>query len=461
MDRYPPSVVDLAAGTFVTPSVRLVRRLRRGGMGEVWIADHLSLRTQVVVKFLGQDADNPATIARFQREAAAAAQVKSPHVVQTLDFGVAPGGMPFIVMELLEGQDLAQTLKGRTLSLAEVAHVVEGVSLALAKAHERGIVHRDIKPANIFLCDAGGGLPFVKVVDFGIAKGIDDHNPVTTTGDVVGTPAYMSPEQLQGERDVDHRTDLWSLGVVAYRAAVGSLPFQGENVAAVAVAVLSAPLPRPSANQPGLPTGFDAWFARACSRDRRYRFGSAREMAEVMWAVVQGRAPIVASVPPAPISTPGFVRSGEVPAVVEPTGTTRATSLVTGAPRQQQSSGLLAALIGVLAAVVVLGVVGVAVIAPRIRAGGMHYGDGSAAAPGGRPAETENQLDAAAAAIPASDSGAALDATPAPSASASAASTSSAQPALPVSPGGRVPTGRPARPGATKKADPDPNDLGF
>ncbi|NUO49759.1 MAG: serine/threonine protein kinase, partial [Polyangiaceae bacterium] len=372
-------MVDLAAGTFVTPTVRLVRRLRRGGMGEVWTADHLSLRTQVVVKFLGQDADNPATIARFQREAAAAAQVKSPHVVQTLDFGVAPGGMPFIVMELLEGQDLAQTLKGRTLSVNEVAHVVDGVSLALAKAHERGIVHRDIKPANIFLCDAGGGMPFVKVVDFGIAKGIDDHNPVTTTGDVIGTPAYMSPEQLQGERDVDHRTDLWSLGVVAYRAAVGSLPFQGENVGAVAVSVLSAPLPRPSANQPTLPSGFDTWFARACSRDRRYRFGSAREMAEAMWAVAQGRAPAaLASAPPAPISNAGFMRSGEVPAVVEPTGTTRATSMVTGAPQQQRSSGLLAALIGVLTAVVVLGIVGVAVIAPRIRAGGMHYEDASA-----------------------------------------------------------------------------------
>jgi eukaryotic-like serine/threonine-protein kinase len=428
-------------------------------MGEVWIADHLALRTQVVVKFLGQDADNPATIARFQREAAAAAQVKSPHVVQTLDFGVAPGGVPFIVMELLEGQDLAQTLKARTLSLSEVAHVVEGVSLALTKAHERGIVHRDIKPANIFLCDAGGGLPFVKVVDFGIAKGIDDHNPVTTTGDVIGTPAYMSPEQLQAERDVDHRTDLWSLGVVAYRAAVGSLPFQGENVAAVAVSVLSAPLPRPSANQPALPAWFDGWFARACSRDRRYRFGSAREMAEAMLAAAQGRAPVVASVPPAPISTPGFMRSGEVPAVVEPTGTTRATSLVTGAPLQQRSSGLLAALIGVLTAVVVLGVVGIAVIAPRIRAGGMRYEDGSAS-PAGRPAEAEGEKSVPATkAAPTSD--AVLDATATAAASSSAASVSSDQPIVPAAPGGRIPTGKPARPGSPKKADPDPNDLGF
>ncbi|NUO51515.1 MAG: hypothetical protein HOV80_21885, partial [Polyangiaceae bacterium] len=248
----------------------------------------------------------------------------------------------------------------------------------------------------------------------------------------------------------------------AYRAAVGSLPFQGENVGAVAVSVLSAPLPRPSANQPTLPSGFDTWFARACSRDRRYRFGSAREMAEAMWAVAQGRAPsVLASVPPAPSSNAGFMRSGEVPAVVEPTGTTRATSMVTGAPQQQRSSGLLAALIGVLTAVVVLGIVGVAVIAPRIRDGGMHYEDGSAASPGGRPTETEAEADKVAAtkAAPAADIP--LEPPAAPSASASAASASSGQPTVPASPGGRLPTGKPARPGTTKKADPDPNDLGF
>jgi serine/threonine-protein kinase len=159
-------------GDQITASIRLVRELGSGGMGSVWVADHAALQTQVVVKFMHvQLTGDRDSVLRFSREAAAGANVKSPHVVQVLDHGIAPDGAPFIVMELLEGSDLAAHLeRNGPMPLAEVDHVISQTCKALARAHERGIVHRDIKPQNIFLTNVGGGEPFVKVLDFGIAK---------------------------------------------------------------------------------------------------------------------------------------------------------------------------------------------------------------------------------------------------------------------------------------------------
>src|SRR5579859_5297092 len=165
-------MTELQPGTPVTATIRLLRRLGAGGMGSVWVAEHLSLRTQVVVKFMAIElAASADAVERFSREAAAAAQVKSPHVVQMHDHGVTPSGVPFIVMELLEGHDLGKHLAARgRLSIGETAEIVGQVCKALARAHERGIVHRDIKPDNIFLCANPDGEIFVKLLDFGIAK---------------------------------------------------------------------------------------------------------------------------------------------------------------------------------------------------------------------------------------------------------------------------------------------------
>ena len=280
-------------GMMVTPSVRLVSPLGAGGMGSVWVADHLALRIKVVVKFIANDlAKNADALVRFSREAAAAAQVKSPHVVNTLDHGVSEDGSPYIVMELLEGVDLGTRLEGAALmSPVEVVDVVVQLSRALDRAHARGIVHRDIKPNNIFLCDAGNNEVFVKLLDFGIAKCMDGLllDSGTKTGSMVGTPYYMSPEQVLGAKDIDFRTDLWSVGVVAFEALTGTKPFDATTVGGIAIKIHSEPLPNPSTFNPALPATVDKWFTKACARKPDERFSGAKEMADALALAITGR----------------------------------------------------------------------------------------------------------------------------------------------------------------------------
>ncbi len=310
------------AGQMVTPSIRLVRPLGAGGMGAVWIADHLALHTQVVVKFMSAELlESPEAVSRFSREAAAASQVKSPHVVQMLDHGVMPGGAPYIVMEHLDGHDLAGHLEahGGKLPPTEVLHIMTQLARALTKAHERSIVHRDIKPPNIFLLDAGTGEAFVKLLDFGIAKTSDGLMGSTTrTGSMVGSPYYMSPEQVIGTKTIDFRSDLWSLGVVAFEALVGSKPFYAETIGGLALKIHHEPLPMPSQLDPTLPRALDAWFTRACTRDVADRFQSAKAMVDALAAAITGetRASSVAS------------SSGSRPAVTDPSGLAFANTAV-------------------------------------------------------------------------------------------------------------------------------------
>lgn len=277
---------ELMPGAMLTPSLRLVRPLGAGGMGRVWIADHLGLRTQVAVKLISADlANDPDALDRFSREAAAAARVKSPHVVSVLDFGVTDAstttGIPFIAMELLDGRDLAHWIHDHgALDPTDVATIVQHVARALSKAHEHGIVHRDIKPENVFLVDAGGGTLFAKVLDFGVAKApLDTVSRATGTGAVIGTPHYMSPEQIRGEKTLDARSDVFSLGVTAFHALTGEVPFAGETIGAIAISICHDALPRPSAIRPSIGWNVDRWFARACARDPTLRFQSAMELA--------------------------------------------------------------------------------------------------------------------------------------------------------------------------------------
>jgi serine/threonine-protein kinase len=399
----------------VTPAVRLLRPLGEGGMGSVWVADHLALHTQVVVKFIAKElAGSPEALARFSREAAAASQVKSPHVVQTFDHGVTEGGRPYIVMELLEGRDLATAIGARgRLSPTEVLHVVTHLTRALDRAHARGIVHRDIKPENIFLCETGDNEPFVKLLDFGIAKGVDvprlDGN--TKTGSAVGTPYYMSPEQLLGAKDVDHRTDIWAVGVVAFEALTGQRPFDADTVGGLAVKVHEEPRPKLSTLRPELGAALDAWFAKACARSVADRFASAKELADALAEAVKAQ-PHPASIIPISGAAP---RVHDASALAETAMEARA-STDAGLERSRASSrggrGKL-----LFAAAAVCAVLGVATLTvPRLLKTSLAT---EPVAPDPRPALAEN-------ATPTSTLPLTPTSTPTPTASASATSTASA-----------------------------------
>src|SRR5579862_9577745 len=239
--------MQLAEGLVVANRFRLGQMLGRGGMGSVWRAMHLGLDVPCAVKFIeGELASLPEAQARFEREAKAAAQLRSPHVVQILDHGVWLG-TPYIAMELLDGEDFGKRLQrvGR-MSPNDVLRIVGQVCRALTKAHSVGIVHRDLKPDNIFLVP-DDDREIAKVLDFGIAKatgsgGIDGSN--TKTGAMLGTPYYMSPEQAQGIKAVDARSDLWSLAVIVFQALTGRLPFESEALGDLLVRIIVAPVPR-------------------------------------------------------------------------------------------------------------------------------------------------------------------------------------------------------------------------
>ena len=281
------------AGLAITPSVHLVQPLGRGGMGSVWLAEHRSLRSTVVVKFMAPTlAEDAQAVARFVQEATVAAQVRSPHVVTMLEHGMYDG-LPYIVMEHLSGEDLAVRLRRGPLPPHTVVAVVEQLALALARVHERGILHRDIKPANVFLCEGTGHAVFVKLLDFGVAKSseLSLADASTRTGTLVGTPFYMSPEHLAGKKGLDARSDLWAVGILVFEALTGTRPFRADSIGELVLLVHSSTPPRITALAPSLPPAIDTWFARACAREPADRFASAGELASALGAALAGVAP--------------------------------------------------------------------------------------------------------------------------------------------------------------------------
>jgi eukaryotic-like serine/threonine-protein kinase len=282
----------LSAGTVIAGKYRLDGLLGRGGMGAVWRAHDLDLNAQVAVKLLDTSiATTGEGLARFHREAEAAAALRSPHVVQILARGVdAATGQPYIAMELMEGRSLASCIdQERVLSPAATARILSHVARALGRAHDAGIVHRDLKPDNVFLVK-NDDEEIAKVLDFGIAKseahalGTGSH---TRTGAVMGTPYYMSPEQISGSKTVDYRTDLWAFGVIACECLTGRRPFDAETYGGLTLKICAEPIPRASSLGP-VPAGFDDWFARAVARDQKSRFASAREASDELRRICGG-----------------------------------------------------------------------------------------------------------------------------------------------------------------------------
>ena len=264
---------------------RLEKEIGRGAMGTVWSAVHLTLGQRVAIKLIAAEhAQAVEARRRFATEAKAAARLRSRYVVQVYDDGETPAGTPYIVLEYLEGETLEQRLeRERDVPLNDAVRITRHVGRALSRAHAQGIVHRDLKPGNVFLTrsddDELGWL--AKVLDFGIAK-LEEHGIASTTktGTLLGTPLFMSPEQVRGANSVDGRSDLYSLGMVFYNMLTGSYAFNGESFADVLVAICTGPLPDLRTAAPWVPGSVADWFVRACAREPNDRFQSADEMIE-------------------------------------------------------------------------------------------------------------------------------------------------------------------------------------
>ncbi len=281
-------------------------------MGSVWLAHDQSLDSQCAIKLVDPDkALNEEVRVRFEREARAAAQIRGAHVVDIFDHGVCEG-TPFIVMEFLEGEDLGARLEraGR-LDVLETYQIIGQVARALVRAHAAGIVHRDLKPENIFLVP-GDEHEVAKVLDFGIAKHEQYSlaGKTTKTGSFMGTPYYMSPEQARG-KNIDWRSDLWALGVIAFQCLTGHPPFESDALGELMGMILYDSIPRLTAQNPNLPVALDKWWEQAVARDREQRFQSAKEFADAFGLAILARQVAVPSIAPrAPFQSVNELDSG-------------------------------------------------------------------------------------------------------------------------------------------------------
>ena len=298
------SVADVGAGAMLADKYRIIRVLGQGGMGVVVEAEHVRLKERVAIKFVSLAAlANRDTRERFEREARATIRIRSEHAVRVRDIGELSNGQPYIVMELLEGCDLATLLDRETLDAGTIIDLVLQTCEVLAEAHALGIVHRDIKPANLFVTVDRDGRKHVKILDFGVATAPADDVQITGTGVVIGTPAYMCPEQMRSSRAAEPNWDLWALGAVMFQMFEGSAPFVGESYADLAVAVLTES-PRPMVRTP---VALRPIILRCLDKVAAARFAEASELAAALAphassqahaAIVTSRIARVAGMPP-------------------------------------------------------------------------------------------------------------------------------------------------------------------
>ncbi len=281
--------LEVVPGQIVGGKWRIVGLIGRGGMGTVYEGQNISIGKKVALKFIDAEfARQPDIASRFQREAEAASLVESAHIVHIFDSGTTETGVPYIVMELLRGEDLRARLRrlGK-LATPEAVHIVAQTLRGLHRAHEAGIVHRDLKPDNIFLVDRDDDRLFAKIVDFGISKmtrrsGEIGTGTLTRQGVVLGTPYYMSPEQAQALPSLDARTDLWSIGAILYECLAGRPPHLGDTYEQIIISICTTDPPDLRAINPGIPAPLAAVVHRALSRDKARRFQSARDMLDAL-----------------------------------------------------------------------------------------------------------------------------------------------------------------------------------
>jgi eukaryotic-like serine/threonine-protein kinase len=277
----PPDLPDLIGGKY-----RPLGVIGVGAMGIVYSVEHTLTGEQLAVKVMtSHHGASRETIERFKREARASSKIKSEHVVRVIDADVAPelDRAPYLVMDLLEGTDLEKAAGDQPVAAIYVLEWMRQISRALDKAHRLGITHRDLKPENLFLTYREDGTPLIKILDFGIAKLTAESTGTTQSGQILGTPLYMSPEQARGDpAQIGPLADLYALGLIAFKLLNGAPYWKATSVAGIIGQVLYEPMTPPSASGCSLGPEFDQWFLRACNRDPAQRFRSASEQVETL-----------------------------------------------------------------------------------------------------------------------------------------------------------------------------------
>ncbi len=325
------------AGELIEEKYRLVRTIGQGGMATVWEAEHVRLKSKVAVKLIHTPhAALGGYLGRFLEEAQVAAAINHRNVIDIIDFGTTEDGVPFMVMELLLGDTLADRIEERApLPIEEAVELGAQILSALAAVHESGIIHRDLKPENVmFGRDADGTFP--KLVDFGISKNVaaeaeGTRRPKTREGLLLGTPQYMSPEQARGLKNVDHRTDLYAAGVILYEMLTGQRPYDSENVGDLLIQVLEGDAPLVSTLRPDVPEELAELVTRAMAYEREERFGDARTMRRALIESIKGG---VKTERPGPlVPRPTTLSEVEAPAATPPaTASTPASEIAVAAP---------------------------------------------------------------------------------------------------------------------------------
>jgi eukaryotic-like serine/threonine-protein kinase len=437
----PPPSMPYPPGTVLVGKYRIERLLGEGGMGWVVVATHLQLEQKVALKFMHtvHAADHPDAVGRFLREARAAARVQSEHVARVSDVGTLENGAPYLVMEYLEGQDLEHLLAARGSLPVEMAidYVVQACE-GLAEAHAAGIVHRDLKPANLFLARRSDGSLRVKLLDFGISKlaalpGAHSDVGMTSTQALMGSPLYMSPEQLRSAKNVDRRTDLWSMGIILFEALSGRSPFESDTLPGVCAMIMAEPAPSIRLLRPEIPVALEAVVMRCLEKDPSRRYADAAALAEALapfgGAEVQAGAQRVGRVVRAAMqSGPDLEPLSSAATAVALSGVGRTNAAFTHSSRNVRRSPALAFAVGAGALTIAAIVIGVVLVRGR------HAPEAAQAVPSATVSSTAPQP---------AETVAAPAATTATSATTAAATATAAEPPPPTATATTAPTARP------------------